>query len=326
MINPVTFAGMPTFGAAAVKVQPSSPVPYVNGYLAADILPAQHLNWFLANLVGDDNLGGAALNHVIAELDNVLTASGMAVAPGDDTQVVTAVRLYAAGFIVTPGATPYTFPTTSGAYEFEVTTGAGNWVGALPVAVAGKYDFTICKIDSGAGSVQLTPNGADVINGITGAAARVIPVQYGRLRIKSVTGGWRITAGQDELPVGTILMYDGAGWVDNSTLPGWYACIAANAGFGCPDLVSRFIQGKVVAGSGAAGGSNTHQIAASELPPHTHPITSGPSKMVGIGSSIPATGGGLGLVNGVTDDGGFANTAIDVRPANYTVIFIRKHH
>ena len=95
MINPVTFAGMPTFGAAAVKVQPSSPVPYVNGYLAADILPAQHLNWFLANLVGDDNLGGAALNHVIAELDGLITGTGAAVAPGDDTQVSVAVNAIA---------------------------------------------------------------------------------------------------------------------------------------------------------------------------------------------------------------------------------------
>jgi hypothetical protein len=278
MINPVTFAGMPTFGAAAVKVQPSSPVPYVNGYLAADILPAQHLNWFLANLVGDDNLGGAALNHVIAELDNVLTASGIAVAPGDDTQLSKLV---------------------------------------FPIG-------TIIMFDAN------NPGGGGAPPGISGA------------------------------------------WVDNVTIPNWYACVAANAGHGCPNLVDKFIMGKVVAGAAGTGGSNSHTIASAELPTHTHTLSAhthalsshthdtvmgshshtqsratagaGGALTAGTSSTTPVadasstasvdlgtktsggpsnnTSGGPSVAD--TGNGGFANTAIDTHPAYYSLIFIRR--
>ncbi len=74
------------------------------------------------------------------------------------------------------------------------------------------------------------------------------------------------------LPIGIIWMFDGSGWVDNTTIPGWYACIAANAGVGAPDMVDKFVMGKVVAGSGATGGSNSHTITSAELPTHTHTI------------------------------------------------------
>ncbi len=52
-------------------------------------------------------------------------------------------------------------------------------------------------------------------------------------------------------------------WVDNVTKVGWYACVSGNADHGCPNLVDKFIMGKVVAGAGASGGSNT-------LIDHTH--------------------------------------------------------
>jgi len=84
----------------------------------------------------------------------------------------------------------------------------------------------------------------------------------------------------DFLPIGTIIMFDannvsgGAGnsgaWVDNSTLPGWFACIAGNSVQSCPDLVDKFVMGKVVAGVAATGGNNTHTISSAELPVHTH--------------------------------------------------------
>ncbi len=78
------------------------------------------------------------------------------------------------------------------------------------------------------------------------------------------------------LPIGAIIMFDannagGGGsptgesgaWVDDSTLSGWYACISGNAQYGCPNLVDKFIMGKVVAGAAATGGSNT-------IVDHTH--------------------------------------------------------
>jgi microcystin-dependent protein len=125
----------------------------------------------------------------------------------------------------------------------------------------------------------------------------------------------------DLFPVGFISMYDGSGWVDNYTLPNWYACISANAGVGCPDLVDRFILGKVVAGSGATGGSNLHTLTSAELPPHTHTIprfnTSGAYVYAMVSVATRAN-------DESTGNGGFANTAIDMHPAYYSVIYIRK--
>jgi hypothetical protein len=153
-------------------------------------------------------------------------------------------------------------------------------------------------------------------------------------------GKWLYGEGQNgrfnPLPIGTILMFDGSGWVDDSTMPGWYACIAANAGFGCPDLVDRFIMGKVVAGAGATGGSNTHTIASGELPPHTHDLGNHTHEISVFGSGSGATwatrdattfsgvSNSGGPSSNTSGNGGYANTAIDMKPAYYSVIYIRK--
>ena len=91
----------------------------------------------------------------------------------------------------------------------------------------------------------------------------------------------RITKLQTDLdaafPVGTIWMYDGAGWRDNVTVPGWYACVpenedggSAGLSYGITSMVDRFVMGTAVAG--ATGGSNSYRLTAAQLPAHTHTI------------------------------------------------------
>ncbi|GBR77164.1 hypothetical protein NO2_1593 [Candidatus Termititenax persephonae] len=82
-----------------------------------------------------------------------------------------------------------------------------------------------------------------------------------------------LNAKQASLPVGTILMYKGTGWVDNSTLLGWYACTSANTGRGCPNLVDKFLRGG--SSSGAAGGADSQSITlqTANLPAHNHGAT-----------------------------------------------------
>ena len=202
--------------------------------------------------------------------------------------------------------------------------------------------------------------------------------------------GWAAALAADlknvQLPIGSMIAFDGA-WTDNVTMPGWYACIAANSGLGCPNMVDRFILGKAIAGSGATGGSNTHTIAAAELPVHTHDLGShthstpnhahslsnhthtvalgththyvggagpagapyyiGLSGAVGLvgpgtfivgaadlgtpgssGPSVNATdtsgAGTTGAASGNTGNGGFANSAIDMHPAYYSMVYVKR--
>ncbi|GBR75601.1 phage tail fiber protein [Candidatus Termititenax persephonae] len=77
------------------------------------------------------------------------------------------------------------------------------------------------------------------------------------------------------LPVGTILMYDGTGWADNSTLPGWYQCNGKN---GTPDLRDKFIRGGRSGENmarGGTGGADSRSITLQKvnLPSHNHSLT-----------------------------------------------------
>lgn len=86
----------------------------------------------------------------------------------------------------------------------------------------------------------------------------------------------------DAMPVGAIIMYDGDGWVDDETIPGWYACTVANAaarpnGYPIPDLETHFIAGVAPEDLGATtaeryGGANEITLTEEQLPTHTHSI------------------------------------------------------
>jgi len=71
-------------------------------------------------------------------------------------------------------------------------------------------------------------------------------------------------------PIGTIVAFDGTDWVDNSTLVGWYACVAGNAG-GAPDLTNKFLIGYTSKGS--TGGAGTVGLTTDNLPSHQHAIS-----------------------------------------------------
>jgi len=178
----------------------------------------------------------------------------------------------------------------------------------------------------------------------------------------------------DSFPVGSFLMFDAntpdsidgvrvlsgkAGeWVDNITIPGWYACVEGNQEKGCPNLVDRFVMGKVTEGSGTNGGLNAITLLTENLPSHSHTISHGHSVSVGAAGShnhaISATSAGEAGSGKVTSGGqgnqGVAYTdaigphshsifnsnhygssgntgngiAIENRPAHYSIILIRK--
>lgn len=80
----------------------------------------------------------------------------------------------------------------------------------------------------------------------------------------------------DILPTGTILMYNGNNWQNDSTIPGWYMCDGQN---GTPDLRERFIAGcsystkrTIPNAPGKFGGENSFTLKTDNLPAHTHSI------------------------------------------------------
>jgi microcystin-dependent protein len=95
---------------------------------------------------------------------------------------------------------------------------------------------------------------------LIGAAQNVIGTVFTATGVGAGTG----TASSEEGISGA--------WVDDVTMPGWFACVAANTVWGCKDMTGRFVMGKVVAGVGGTGGTNSYQISSAQLPTHTHTI------------------------------------------------------
>ncbi len=133
------------------------------------------------------------------------------------------------------------------------------------------------------------------------------------------------------LPIGTILMFNGAGWVDNSTVPGWYKCDGNN---GTVNLVNKFVRGGTASGS-TGGSDNSVNIA------HGHGVTDPAHKHLntvggGSGGLLEATSSASfssGQSTAIFDNTQITNISIDSSgvsgtgkniPAYYTLIYIQR--
>ncbi|GBR73640.1 hypothetical protein NO1_0979 [Candidatus Termititenax aidoneus] len=95
-------------------------------------------------------------------------------------------------------------------------------------------------------------------------------VQVVKTAVETVNTAISNLSFQAALPIGTILMYDGAAWQDNITLVGWYACTKANNNLSLtPNLEDKFIKGK---GDKAATGDGQMTLTKTHLPKHEHSI------------------------------------------------------
>jgi hypothetical protein len=161
--------------------------------------------------------------------------------------------------------------------------------------------------------------------------------------LQTSVNGLETTIGnlQEKLPIGTILMYDGASWQDNVTLKGWYSCNRTNYNHGLtPNLEDKFIKGK---GNKADTGDGQMTLGAQHLPAHKHSITDPGhthttkcNSRVQVGSDNGVSYGqnwgdsdcgytsenqtGITETNNNTDGG----QSFDVLPSYYSVIYIKK--
>jgi hypothetical protein len=100
------------------------------------------------------------------------------------------------------GDSPYTWATPYKSPAL-MTTGSSQVVVNLPAAAGTGALLEIIKIDSGTGSVKVTPNGTDVID-IAGNVSVYIDKQFQWLRLRDIaTGIWQLEQKSDRIVVTT---------------------------------------------------------------------------------------------------------------------------
>ena len=86
-------------------------------------------------------------------------------------------------------ASPYTMNASGAVNLFAVTTGASNFTFNLPSAASMiGQTVTVIKADSGAGAVNVTPNGSDVIGG-AGNTPQAVSYQFQQITLTAVASG-----------------------------------------------------------------------------------------------------------------------------------------
>ena len=97
--------------------------------------------------------------------------------------------LMAKGTALGSGATPYTLAAPYPYNPYLISTGASNFVFNLPAATGSGLMIDIKKVDSGAGLVQIAPNGSNVIDRL-GNVSLYLGYQYQGVRLTDIASGY----------------------------------------------------------------------------------------------------------------------------------------
>ena len=253
-------------------------------------------------------LNSGQIGYIGISLTNFTTSAASNIASGSGVEIAGA--WFKADSDIIPNASSWT----------AITTATTAYLSLIPSGTAGSQILT-------ASWLSYAPVWQTAKQGWYASAASITRVVASAYK-NSNTSYWQkrlINYGQsDNMPIGSITMFDGLGWVDNITIVGWYSCTTANSVYGCPNLVDKFIRGFTSAG--ATGGSNLHTLTLVELPDHDHWLP----MVNGTGMAIPNS---IQYISYARDDmtyettlgmRGVVNTPIDIHPAYYSVIYIRK--
>ena len=90
MIAPQIFNNYPEFGSAALKCCPDA-TRYANGYIQGDVLPAEHLNWFLSGATVGVSALQLGLDSIEKEMQTLLCCSGIAACASCYSQIYDAI-------------------------------------------------------------------------------------------------------------------------------------------------------------------------------------------------------------------------------------------
>jgi hypothetical protein len=85
MINTPTYLSIPTLGSTAVKS--TTGLDTANLYSPGALLPAEHLNYFVNGTTNNGNVSETALLNMVAEMQQLVTGTGVALDPTDNMQL-----------------------------------------------------------------------------------------------------------------------------------------------------------------------------------------------------------------------------------------------
>ena len=90
MIAPQTFNNYPEFGSAALKCCPDA-TRYANGYIQGDVLPAEHVNWFLSGATVGVSALQLGMDSIEKEMQTLMCCSGIAACATCYNQIYNAI-------------------------------------------------------------------------------------------------------------------------------------------------------------------------------------------------------------------------------------------
>lgn len=91
MIATQTFISYPEFSDNGTNIKPEA-AKYSNGYVPSEVLPAEHLNYFLNGATKGVTDLNAGVSSIEAELNNVLAAGGETPNSGNNSQVINSIN------------------------------------------------------------------------------------------------------------------------------------------------------------------------------------------------------------------------------------------
>ena len=100
MIAPQTFNNYPEFGCAAVKCCPDG-TKYANGYIQGDVLPAEHVNWFLSEATVGVSTLQLGMDSIEREMQTLLACSGASPQANCYSQIYDAIMYQICGSVTT---------------------------------------------------------------------------------------------------------------------------------------------------------------------------------------------------------------------------------
>lgn len=158
MIPAQTLVNFPIFADGGSKVPPEE-AKYSEGYVPADVLPAQHANWFFNKTSDAITELNSYAQSAGAELRNIVTAGGASPSAESDNQVITAIQYLIAKakaeaiLAAHPVGSLY---WTDKNEDPSVTFGGGTWKRLKDVFILNAGDNYANQATGGAATVTLT--------------------------------------------------------------------------------------------------------------------------------------------------------------------------